>query len=354
MQTPMPETAPPKLPDLGWRQFYMQQLSTEEFETLQPVRILSVHRSNIRVIGQAGEASILPYHEDREDGLGQATVGDWLLTKGDSPQAVRMLDRISLFKRRAPGEGRKTQLIAANVDTLFITTSCNRDFNIARLERYLALAGEADVMPVIVLTKADETDSPETFETQAATLKRDLTVITLDGRDPAQAAKLLPWCGKGQTVAFVGSSGVGKSTLINTLLDNSDIKTQGLREDDAKGRHTTTHREMHRLAGGGWLIDTPGMRELQLTDVQTGIEELFSDIADLAHSCRFRDCEHQTEPGCAVRAAIDDGSLEPGRLVRWRKLAAEEAHNSDDLGTKRAKDRALGKMIRTALHAKKT
>ena len=148
-------------------------------------------------------------------------------------------------------------------------------------------------------------------------------------------------------MAFVGSSGVGKSTLINTLTTKR-IATQGIREDDDKGRHTTSSRELHRLPSGGWLLDTPGMRELQLTDVEQGVGDVFADIAGLAQSCRFRDCQHDTEPGCAVRAAIEQGDLDKDRLQRWRKLDAEEAFNTLSLVERRAKDRAFGKMVKSA------
>ena len=207
-------------------------------------------------------SSHLDRAESEED---YPTIGDWLLIDRATQKPVRLLDRVSLFRRRAPGSGRRLQLIAANVDTLFIVSSCNNDFNIARLERFLVLARESGVTPVVILTKADLTDAPEDFAARARQLQSGLLVETVNALDPSDITPLSAWCGKGQTVAFVGSSGVGKSTLINTLTGARSIATQGIREDDSRGRHTTTGRAMHRLEDGGWLLDTPGMRELQLT-----------------------------------------------------------------------------------------
>jgi ribosome biogenesis GTPase len=215
-------------------------------------------------------------------------------------------------------------MIAANVDTLFIVASCNQDFSVSRLERYLVLAREVGVNPVVVLTKTDLTDTPEAFAAAARAIEPGLRVETVNGRDPEGVACLALWCGKGETVALLGSSGVGKSTLVNTLRGSDSIATQAIRASDDTGRHTTTVREMHRLDGGGWLLDTPGMRELQLSDAAAGILEVFDDFLLVAQGCRFSDCAHGGEPGCAVRAAISEGTLTSDRFNRWRQLAAED------------------------------
>jgi len=219
--------------------------------------------------------------------------------------------------------------MAANVDTMFLVTSCNDEFNLPRMERYLALALEAGVRPVVVLTKADCADSAERYRAAAAGLMRDLAVELVDARDPATLGGVRAWCGEGQTVALLGSSGVGKSTLVNSLAGAALQATGAIRAADAKGRHTTTGRSLHLLPDGGLLVDNPGMRELMLAAAEQGVTELFADVEELASRCRFGDCRHETEPGCAVRDAVADGSLDPRRLESYRKLREGETAQAD-------------------------
>jgi ribosome biogenesis GTPase len=325
------------LADLGWKAFFSEQVWPEEAERCHPVRVMAVHRGKIDVAAAGFRASISAYIPGAAPTDDHPTVGDWLLVDGETLVPVRVLPRMNLFKRRAPGDPRRDQMIAANVDTLFIVASCNQDFSVARLERYLVLAREVGVSPVVVLTKTDLTDNPEEFAAAVRAIEPGLIVETINGRDPASAARLAGWCGKGETVALLGSSGVGKSTLVNTLRGSDSIATQAIRTGDDTGRHTTTVREMHRLDRGGWLLDTPGMRELQLSDAAAGISEVFDDFVLAAQDCRFSDCAHQREPGCAVRAAIAEGRLTAERFDRWRGLGTENSANAAKLTGRRSR-----------------
>lgn len=337
--------------NLGLDQFFQQQLPLDDSPAIVPVRIMNVHRSGVQVEGEGIEQHIELTGTAYKLSL---TVGDWALFDTDKRSLLRRLDRKSLFKRRAPGSDRREQLIAANVDTLFIVSSCNQDFNEARLERYLAIAREAGVMAAIILTKADLVDDPRIYVQRASKLAAGVQVEAVNALQTETLESLDPWLTSGQTIALLGSSGVGKSTLTNTLLGLQEISTRAIREDDAKGRHTTTSRSMHQLPGGAWLLDTPGMRELQLTDVKTGLDEVFAEISALANRCRFSDCEHIDEPGCRVKQAIGAGEIDQTRLERWRKLAREEAFNSASIAERRASDKALGKMYRSIINDKQS
>ena len=316
------------LEDLGWRAWFSDQLVGEEARLSFPVRVMAVHRGKIAVAGAGPQRFISPYISGAAPSDDHPTVGDWLLIDRETFEPIRVLERLNLFKRRSPADPRKEQMIAANVDTLFVVASCNQDFSVARIERYLVLAREVGVTPVVVLTKIDLAETPETFAAAVRAIEPGLRVETINGRDPASAAPLSAWCGKGQTVALLGSSGVGKSTLVNTLRGSDSIATQAIRPGDDTGRHTTTVREMHRLDQGGWLLDTPGMRELQLSDASAGISELFDDFIEAAQDCRFSNCAHGGEPDCAVQAAIAEGRLTSARFDRWQKLRGEERENA--------------------------
>jgi len=335
------------LAELGWSPFFSEQLSAAEIGACRPVRVMSVHRGMVTVSGEGIDDSISSIVPDPKGPEDRPTVGDWLLVQREGGGLLRILNRASLFKRPAPGDDRRTQLIAANVDTLFIVTSCDQDFNVARLERYLVLAREVSVRPVVVLTKTDLSPDPQDFVDAAQALQPELQVELVNGRDPASVARLATFCRLGQTVALVGSSGVGKSTLVNTLKGSDSIATQAVRESDGKGLHTTTVREMHRLGtgpqGGGWLVDTPGMRELQLSEVASGVAEVFDDIMALTLECRFSNCTHADEPGCAIQAELKSGGLTSARVERWRKLTSEDAANTSLAAVRRARPSKPGK-----------
>ncbi|MCJ2036033.1 ribosome small subunit-dependent GTPase A [Methylobacterium sp. J-068] len=319
-------SGPHTLAGLGWSAFFADQCRPDEAE-LAPRRVATVHRSRMGALSEAGPVKlVLPVHTN----TGDYAVGDWVLVDPATQSLHRRLDRRTVLERRREGSP-TPQLAAANVDALFIVTSCNADFNAPRLERYLALANQGGAEPVIVLTKADVAEDAERYRGQALSLQRGLRVVIVNPREPEAAAHLAAWCGPGRTVAVVGSSGVGKSTLVNTLAGpdhDAPQATGGIREHDAKGRHTTTARSLHAIAGGGWVIDTPGIRSLQLGDAAEGLDTLFAEITELAPACRFRDCTHAHEPGCAVRAAVAEGRLDPERVSRWRTLRAENRGNT--------------------------
>jgi len=336
------------LSQLGLVPFFTQQLDDIELLQERLGRVIAVQRSKITVACGAGEklvdlAPVLREARTTE----RPTVGDWVVLDDALSRIDQVLERKSLFKRLGAGEASDIQPIAANVDTLFIVSSCNEEFKESRLERYLALCAEAGAMPVIVLTKSDLAADPESYVMQARKTQAGVPVEMVDARDPSSLDAVRAWIDGSSTVALVGSSGVGKSTILNTLAGRELAGTGTIREDDKKGRHTTTHRELHILPSGGLLIDVPGMRELRIADVDSGIEAVFDDIESLAEECRFGDCQHESEPGCAVQRAVADGTLDSRRLANYRKLLRENALATSTLAEKRARDRDFSKMVKS-------
>ncbi len=339
------------LQDYGFVPFFAQQTSLDEFERV--ARVTEVQRSIVLVTDGSEERSIpltASLHsvapEDRP------TVGDWVVLDQDRATIERTLDRKSVFRRVAAGEKAEVQLIAANIDVLFVVTSCNEEFKESRLERYLALAAEAGVTPVVVLTKTDLCDDPDAYVERARSAQSGAHVESVNALDPTTFGGVMAWIEPGSTIALVGSSGVGKSTILNTLAGDDLAATGGIREDDKKGRHTTSHRALYRLPGGGLLIDVPGMRELKVADVDSGLATVFDDIEALSAKCRFTDCRHETEPGCAVRKAVESGEVSERRLRNYRQLIRENERNTASLAEKRSQGRAFAKVVKEAMALK--
>jgi ribosome biogenesis GTPase len=333
---------------LGWSACYSQQLTLKDLNAGFPARVCSVQRGQLTVLCERGSLDVVvPPRLVASDAA--IAIGDWLLVEHEAPRVLRVLERRSLISRLAAGLEQRTQAIAANIDTLFVVTSCNDDFNLSRLERYFTIARHAQVEPVIVLTKADLCADAESFAAQARSIAGNIQVLALNATEQAAADALTPWLGRGQTVAFVGSSGVGKSTLVNALLATQAQSTDTIREHDAKGRHTTTSRQMFALPSGAWVIDTPGMRELKLGAVEAAVSEVFDDIETLAQNCRFRDCKHGDDAGCALHAAVAAGQLETRRLNSYLKLQREAKRATQSVRERRALERRWGRMHRAIL-----
>ncbi|XEC97373.1 ribosome small subunit-dependent GTPase A [Paenibacillus tarimensis] len=253
-------------------------------------------------------------------------VGDWVCAEIlDDQQAVihSVLPRYSAMTRKVAGQTTEQQVIGANLDELFIVNALNLDFNLRKIERYLIMAWESGARPIVVLTKADLSENTENRVSEVEAIAPGIPVHAVSALKNLGMDALTTYLIPEKTIAVIGSSGAGKSTLLNWLSGKENQRVQGIREDDARGRHTTTHRELFVLPSGALLMDTPGMRELQLWDARDGWQEAFSDIENMAAGCRFRDCRHQMEAGCAVKAAIQEGSLDPKRLINYHKTERE-------------------------------
>ena len=299
--------------------------SAQHQSTLNPGRVISQERGQYTVVTESGEIPAVLSGKmlyNTADITSFPGVGDWVLLAGDDQLGViqDILPRTSCIIRKVAGTEPRAQVIATNVDTVFICMSLNENFNLRRLERYLSVVWESGATPVVVLTKADLAADLPARLTEVDRVAIGAQVITTSAYEETGMDTMRALLGPGITVAFIGSSGVGKSTLVNTLVGAEVLVTGGLR-NDGQGRHITTHREAILLPGGGVLIDTPGMRELGLESAD--IDRTFSDIEALATRCRFADCRHQQEPGCAVRAAVARGEVDAARLANWRKLREE-------------------------------
>jgi ribosome biogenesis GTPase len=325
------ETTVHSLDDMGWDPFFDRQVTDDERARWTPARVVWEAREHYRLsTGDAEWHGVLAGRIRHRAGsrADLPVVGDWVLAAvrpaEQSATIHRRLGRRSRFSRAAAGRSTEEQIVAANVDTVLLVTSFNRDFNLRRIERYLALTWESGARPVVVLNKADLCTDHEAWRAEMASASQGVPVLVtsaLRGDGIADLHELIRTSG---TTALLGSSGVGKSTLINTIVGDSQQGVMPIREGDDRGRHSTTARQLFCLPRGGVLIDTPGMRELQLWDAEAGLEHAFADIQALAARCRFRDCSHGGEPGCAVTAAVGRGECPADRLDSYRQLQRED------------------------------
>jgi len=320
-----------RLRDWGWTPDRDDELREQATAGQVPARVIAQHRGEFRLMSPWGEATgVAPgrmlYRASGHREL--PAVGDWVLVEPevDGPATVvEILPRRTQFARRRAGTESGEQVIAANVDVAFIVSSLNQDLSPRRIERYLVGARDSGAIPVVVLTKSDLCADIDAMVEPVRDIASGAPIEVVSSVSGDGLDGLRKWLTPARTVVLIGSSGVGKSTLINKLAGSEMLPTQDVRADDDRGRHTTTHREIFRLPDGVLLLDTPGMREFGLVEAEEGLEETFDDVGELAAGCRFRDCGHTGEPGCAVRAAIDAGTLSAERWESYEKLQKEAA-----------------------------
>lgn len=321
--------------------FFTRQITPDEQESgLIPARISAVHKEAYRLFSAHGETSGKLKGSVFYQHPGQAlypAVGDYVLIRHNAQGndiIHRVLQRRSSFVRANPSQlnaaekGTQQETVAANFDTVFLVMSLNEDFNPRKMERYLAAAWQSGALPVVLLSKADICPDATAYMQEMRRLAIGIEVLPVSALTGYNMQRVLEIAAPGTTVVFLGSSGVGKSSLINALLGQNALKVAQIRESDGRGRHTTTHRQLLSLENGAFLIDTPGVRELALWDVQEGLEQTFADIEELSAQCRFRDCKHDKEPGCAVRAAIDSGQLDAKRFRSYQKMEKEAQYSA--------------------------
>ncbi len=315
------------LVDLGWNQEFESKFNQiNNKEDYQVARVAVEYKGIYKLYTETGEVLGEITGKMRYDNK-FPVVGDWVVVDlqigGERSIIHDILPRNSKFSRNKAGSKTQEQIVVSNIDTVFIVTSLNQDFNLRRIERYLTITWDSGANPVIILNKADLCDDIEVKKNGVESIAFGVPIHVIAALENEGIDQLKRYFKKGETVALLGSSGVGKSTLINSILDEEKMKVNNIREDDGKGRHTTTHREMILLEEGGIIIDTPGMREIQLWDVSEGLSNSFSDIEKLAQNCYFNDCQHDSEPKCAVKNAIKEGIITEKRFNSYKKLQRE-------------------------------
>ncbi|RJX40620.1 ribosome small subunit-dependent GTPase A [Paenibacillus pinisoli] len=351
----------------GWNEQWSNKSDacSEKLGKAAPARVIAQYSHAYKVMSSSGErlANVSGRFEFQAAGKGDfPAVGDWVMADmldESPPRAViqAVLPRQSSMARKVAGSIPDEQIIGANMDFLFITLAMNGDFNVRKLERYLIAAWESGATPVVLLTKSDLCEDPERYIAEVEDIAPGVHVHMVSALENQGKDALLSYLKPGRTVAVTGSSGVGKSTLLNWLAEDEWQSTSGIRESDARGRHTTTHRELFLLPSGALMMDTPGMRELQLWDSEEGWQQAFSDIEDLAGRCRFRDCKHEGEAGCAVQAAIHSGELDGGRYSNYKKTERELARlarKENSTLRQRDKKQAASKNSRSRGHKRRS
>jgi ribosome biogenesis GTPase / thiamine phosphate phosphatase len=345
-----------RLARIGWR---AGPLPDDAPADASVARVVAQHRAGYEIHDGTAAFNAQPAPRFLKRGIDpteRPAVGDFvLIVPATPPQIERVLPRRTVLSRAAAGERHERQLIAANIDSVIVMNGLDGDLNAARIERYLVLIGESGATPVVVLTKADRAENADAAVAALRVRAPHVEILAVNAKSSESIAPLLRYLGPGDTAVLVGSSGVGKSTLTNTLLGEARQATKAVRENDSRGRHTTTHRALIMLPSGGCLIDTPGMREIKLTGEEDLAEGQFADIEALAQQCRFGDCSHQSEPGCAVRAALEDGRLDPERWQNYLKLRGELAAAADSLEAqmrRKGEARVLTKALTRRLNEK--
>lgn len=346
------------LPLPGWSSFFQRQITNND--RARVARIAAEHRGSYEVWTTSGVRMATRSGRLQHESAIAPGAGDWVILRDDpevETAAVidRILERRTLFTRGAAGDAARTQVIAANVDIVFAVTGLDADFNVRRLERYLARIYASGAAPAVILNKADLCADSVAAMIEVERHCRNVPILVTSAVRGQGVGAVLAMIEEGSTAAFVGSSGAGKSSLINALAGEGLMPTGIVREHDARGRHTTTHRQLIRLPNGGAVLDTPGMRELQLLDGD-GLDEVFDDITAMAQECRFRDCRHEAEPGCAVTASAEGDPLVASRLAHYRKLEREAASNElrHDVRLRRMAEREWGRMADEAARARRS